>query len=146
MNVHESLLEIRQYDGLGYRPIVDYGAWRVAILRYHPELEPQAINSVQRHDETDEVFVLLEGRCILFLGDGDAEIGTLHAVDMEPLKAYNVKKRAWHTHTLSRDAVVLIVENRDTSSVNSPTRPIQPDQTAWLTAETERLWSGMAQP
>jgi ureidoglycolate hydrolase len=146
MTVHESLLEIRQYEGIGYQPIIDYGAWRVAILRYHPELEPQAINSMQRHDETDEVFVLLAGRCILFLGDGNADIGALHAVDMQPLQAYNVKKGAWHSHTLSRDAVVLIVENRDTSSVNSPTRPIQPDHTAWLTAETERLWSGIAQP
>jgi ureidoglycolate hydrolase len=145
MTVHESLLEIRQYEGLGYQPIIDYGAWRVAILRYHPELEPQAISSMQRHDETDEVFVLLAGRCILFLGDGDAEIGTLHAVDMQPLQAYNVKQRAWHTHTLSRDAVVLIVENRDTSSANSPTRPVLPDQSAWLAAEAARLWSGIAQ-
>lgn len=146
MTVHESLLEIRQYEGLGYQPIIDYGTWRVAILRYHPELEPQTINSMQRHDETDEVFVLLTGRCILFLGDGDAEIGALHAVDMQPLQAYNVKKGAWHTHTLSRDAVVLIVENRDTSSANSPTRPIQPDQSAWFTRETQRLWSGISQP
>ena len=38
---------------------------------------------------------------------------------MEPLKLYNVKKRGWHTHTLSTDATVLIVENRDTSSSNS---------------------------
>lgn len=146
MTVHESLLEIRQYEGLGYQPIIDYGAWRVAILRYHPELEPGAIGSMQRHDETDEVFVLLEGRCILFLGDGDAEIGTIHAVDMQPLKAYNIKQRAWHTHTLSRDAVVLIVENRDTTSANSPTRPIQPDQSVRIVGETERLWSGMPQP
>ena len=145
MNVHENLLEIRQYEGLGYQPIVDYGTWRVAILRYHPELEPAALNSMQRHDETDEVFVLLEGRCILFLGDGDAQPGALHAVDMQPLKAYNVKQHAWHTHTLSRDAVVLIVENRDTSNVNSPTRSLRPDQTAWIVGETERLWTGTDQ-
>jgi hypothetical protein len=39
---------------------------------------------------------------------------------MAPLKIYNVKKGAWHTHTLSRDAMVLVVENRDTTYDNSP--------------------------
>ena len=30
----ESLLEIRDYTGEGYQPLVDYADWRVAILNY----------------------------------------------------------------------------------------------------------------
>lgn len=141
MKPDESLLEIREYSEEGYRPIIDFGAWRVAILCYHPELEPQAIHTMQRHDETDEVFVLLKGRCILFIGAGDDDITTIHAVDMEPLKAYNVKKSAWHSHTLSHDAMVLIVENRDTSEANSPTQSLTPDQCAEIVAQTQHIWS-----
>jgi len=141
MKPDENLLEIREYTGQGYRPIIDFGAWRVAILRYHPELEPQAINTMQRHDETDEVFVLLAGRCILFIGEGGDEIDAIHAVDMQPLKAYNVKKRAWHTHTLSHDAMVLIVENQDTGAANSPTQSLTPEQCAEIVAQTKRVWS-----
>lgn len=140
MTISEDLLEVRHYDGIGYQPIVDYEAWRVAILRYHPELEPDAITTMQRHDETDEVFVLLSGRFILFLGEGTDAIGKIQAVDLEPLKAYNVKKGTWHTHTVSREACVLIVENRDTQDANSPTRTLTPAQRAVIVQQTKLLW------
>jgi len=120
MPISEKLLEITEYNGIGYQPLVDYGAWRVAILRYHPELLPENIDNMQRHDETDEVFVLLAGRCILFFGEGGDAISNILAEDMQPLKLYNVKRGTWHTHTLSQDACVLIVENVDTTEHNSP--------------------------
>jgi hypothetical protein len=120
MTISEKLLEIRDYTDEGYRPVVDYGSWRVAILNFSDDLLPENLIKMQRHNETDEVFVLLRGRCILFLGEGDKEITSIHAEDMSLFKIYNVKKAAWHTHTLSRDAMVLIVENRDTTYDNSP--------------------------
>jgi hypothetical protein len=141
MTVSETLLEVQEYRGEGYCPIIDYGAWRVAMLRYHPELEPHAINTMQRHDETDEVFVLLSGRCILFIGEGGNEIGTIHAVDLQLLKAYNVKKGAWHTHTLSHDATVLIIENQDTEDSNSPTCSLTSTQRSEISQQTKQLWS-----
>ncbi len=137
----ENLLQISHYEGIGYLPIIDYGEWRVAILRYHPNLEVSEINTMQRHDETDEVFVLLDGQCILFIGEGEEQPGAIHAVNMEPLKAYNVKEGAWHTHTLSQDATVLIVENRDTTNVNSPTIPLSNEQCAFLMDQTKLLWT-----
>ncbi len=95
---------------------------------------------MQRHDETDEVFVLLRGRCILFLGDGTETVTAIHAQDMQPLKVYNVKKAARHTHTLSRDAMVLIVENRDTTEANSPTCPLNAAQRQRIVDLTRMLW------
>jgi hypothetical protein len=43
-----------------------------------------------------------------------------HAQEMQPGKIYNVRRDVWYTHTLSPDAMVLIVENRDTTYDNSP--------------------------
>lgn len=140
MKISENLIEIRDYTGEGYRPIIDYGAWRVAILRYHPELEPAAIHNMQRHDETDEVFVLLAGHCILFLGEGSDEILTVHAINMQPFKAYNIKRGVWHTHTLDHNAMVLIVENQDTVDANSPTRSLNPEQRSEIIEQTRRIW------
>ena len=140
MSIPESLLEIRAYNGAGYQPLIDHGAWRVAVLRYIDELVPQDIAKMQRHLETDEVFVLLTGRCILFLGEGDERVSTVHAQDMEPQKVYNVKRRCWHTHTLSTDAVVLIVENRDTSSSNSSETSLDEGQRKRLIDLTGQLW------
>ena len=64
------LLDITEYTGEGYLPLIAYGAWRVAILNYIDELLPENIGKMQRHDNTDEVFVLLKGRCILFVAEG----------------------------------------------------------------------------
>lgn len=137
-----NLLEVSTFSGEGYLPLVDYGAWRVAMLRYHPELESSAISTMQRHNETDEVFVLLAGRCILFVGEGMDHVTSIHAADMTPLQLYNVKCGAWHTHTLSRDASVLIIENRDTTGDNSPVVPISTAQQAEIVRLTQQLWSG----
>ncbi|MEW5942101.1 MAG: hypothetical protein AB1750_20745, partial [Chloroflexota bacterium] len=67
----ESLLEVRAHDAPDYMPLVDYQGWRVALMNYIPDLTSDKINRMQKHTETDEVFVLLAGRCILFLGEGD---------------------------------------------------------------------------
>ena len=120
MLIIEELLEVRDHTAEGYKPVVDFEAWRVAILNYSPDLRAENITSMQRHNETDEVFVLLRGRCILFLGQGDAAVTEVFAEDMVPLKIYNVKKAAWHTHTLSEKAMVMVVENRNTTYDNSP--------------------------
>ncbi|MBI5566072.1 MAG: hypothetical protein HY870_14345 [Chloroflexi bacterium] len=138
--MNPTLLEIGDYTGEGYRPLIDYGQWRVAILRYIDELLPQNIGKMQRHDETDEVFVLLSGRCILFLGEGGGSVGAIYAEDMQPLKLYNVKRGAWHTHTLDEAATVLIVENRDTTSANSPEVELSADQRRQLIELTRALW------
>ena len=139
-----TLLEVSDYTGEGYRPLIDYGQWRVAILRYIDELLPENIGKMQRHDETDEVFVLLNGRCLLFLGEGDQAVGTIHAEDMQPLKLYNVKRGAWHSHILDEAATVLIVENCDTTLANSPEIDLTADQRRQLIELTRAAWSGHA--
>jgi hypothetical protein len=59
---------------------------------------------------------------------------------MEPYKLYNVKRGAWHSHTFSIDAKVLIVENRDTVDANSPFAGLSRDQQARVVALTRELW------
>jgi hypothetical protein len=139
--VSEKLLEVRDHHKEGYRPVIDYGAWRVAVLNFSDELRVENLTTMQRHNETDEVFVLLKGRCILFLGEGTEAVTAVHAVDMQPNKIYNVKKAVWHTHTLSRDAMVLIVENRDTAFGNSPFCSLADGQRQAIVELAERLWA-----
>jgi hypothetical protein len=134
-------LEIQEWLGEGYHPCIDYGTWRVAILRYIDELEPENITVMERHNETDEVFVLLNGGCILFIGEGDTEIEKIHAVNMEPHKLYNIKKCTYHTHVLDHEAIVLIVENRDTGLKNSDRIALTNQHRSELTSATNRLWS-----
>lgn len=120
MKAKEELIEIKSYTEEGYQPVIDFDSWRVAVLNYCEELLIENIDKMQKHNQTDEVFVLLKGDCTLFLAEGEEEITEIYAQKMEPFKLYNVKKSVWHTHTLSKEAMVLIVENRNTDLSNSP--------------------------
>lgn len=121
-------IDVTSYQGEGYLPMVDFETWRVAILRYCEELEIQNLATMQKHNETDEIFILLEGNCTLFTGGKGDAINDVDAIAMKPLQLYNVKQGTWHTHTLDHAATVLIVENRDTCDLNSPTLPLSEEQ------------------
>jgi ureidoglycolate hydrolase len=134
----ESFLEIRDYDGSGYQPLIDFGEWRVAMLRYLDEIHPDHIASMERHTQTDEVFVLLEGRGLLLLGGKCSQVDGLYPQTIESGNVYNVKQNVWHTILLSRDAKILLVENRDTSTHNSKYFQLLPDQRRLIKEIAER--------
>lgn len=117
--IDEGLVEVRQYSGPGYKPLVDFGAWRVAALNYLEENKPHLINRFERHLETDEVFVLLLGQAVLLIGGGDDEVERIFFQPMEMGKVYNIKARTWHSILMSLDASVLVIENQNTSTENS---------------------------
>lgn len=123
-------IDVTSYDGEGYRPLVAYESWRCAVLRYCEELELQNLHDMQKHDETDELFILLEGEFVLFTGGQGDEINDIDAIKLEPLKIYNVKKGTFHTHTPVKGCTVLIVENDNTYDCNSPTVEMTEEQKA----------------
>ncbi len=138
----ENLLEIRDYNGKGYQPLVDFGGWRVAILCHLDELKPDHINSMERHIETDEVFVLIQGIGILFLGGNQPAVNEIHPQAMEIGKLYNVKRKAWHTVALSQDAKVLLVENCDTGEQNSEHTSLLPEHSQTIRDFANRQLNG----
>lgn len=124
----KKLIEIFNFQDNGYLPIVDYESWRVAVLKYCEDLDVANLETMQKHDETDEVFVLVSGACTLFTGGDGAYPTDVEAILMQPLKVYNVKKSVWHTHALDKDAAVLIVENQNTGEGNSPVAHLSTEQ------------------
>ncbi len=134
-------IEIKEFNEAGYQGVVSYESWRVALLNYIDELEPHLIDNVQAHNLTDEVFVLLSGKCILYICDiEDGVITHIEGIDMKPNKLYNIKKGVYHTHTLSKDAKVLIVENDDTCDDNSPKIDVDSTVNQQLVAIRNTLW------
>lgn len=136
--MNANLLETYEYLGEGYKPLIDFNCWRVAVLRYLDELQPDKITYFERHDETDEVFVLLQGQAVLFLGEGDEMMETLCPIVMKNGVLYNVKRGAWHNVVLSRDATILLVENRDTARENSNYFNLRPEQRRLLVETAAR--------
>lgn len=140
MPVPARLLKIKNYCGDGYKPVVDFEAWRIAVLNYIDDLEHNKIKWIQKHNETDESFVLLSGKCILFIFEGIDIPGEMYAEEMQPFKVYNVRAGVWHCHTLTKDAKVLIVENSNTRLKNSPRVRAEKEYLDVIASETERLW------
>lgn len=122
----EKFVEVLEYEGEEYQPVLGFRGWRVAFLNYADSMLPENIKDFTKHSMTDEVFVLLKGECVIYLSE-DESMENVKAVYLEPGKAYNVKQGIYHNHTLSKDAKVLIVESDDTCDDNSPVVPIGPE-------------------
>ena len=118
-DVDQQLLEIKHYYGEGYRPLIDFGSWRVAILHWEKSMEPENVKRMERHTQTDEVFVLLCGEATLILGGNSGHVGQIDHQKLEFGNLYNVKQNAWHAVVLSRGASILIVEENNTGEVNT---------------------------
>ena len=56
-----SELEIFNHEEPGYKPLIDYSTWRVALLNSPSMYLPENVTYYDRHLETDEVFILLSG-------------------------------------------------------------------------------------
>ena len=121
-------LDIADYTEEGYRPLVDFNCWRVAVLNYIDELLPENIHRMERHVETDEVFILVQGTAILILGGSGDTVTRLETWPMDLNKIYNVKQNVWHVALLSRDAKIILVENRDTGQANTEYVELKPEQ------------------
>jgi hypothetical protein len=140
--ISPALLQIYESQQPGFNPLVDTAHWSAALLNFDPDLTPQQLSEFQRHDESQELFVLLSGRCILFIGEGEDSIGQIYAQDLEPFKLYCVQRRTWHTQVLSVNTKLLIVENQNTSRANSPRTILAPEQHADVLHKINLLWGG----
>lgn len=120
MDMKQDNIEIVEFQEEGYKPLVDFETWRVAVLKYCNDVHLENIKTMQRHQETDEIFVLLKGNCTLISGGNGESIDNIEMIKMKPNRIYNVKKGVWHNHTLDEEGEVLIVENQNTCDANSP--------------------------
>lgn len=121
-------VEVFHWEGQGYKPFVSHRGWLVALMNWEPRFDPANVGKVERHNLTDEVFVLTRGRGLLFVDTED----TLQAVDMQPGVIYNVTSGTWHGVLGTHDAAWLIVESSDTNEENSDYRQLSEKELADL--------------
>lgn len=117
-------LEAFRWDGQGYQPLVSHRDWLVALMNWESRFDPNHIGQVERHNQTDEVFVLTHGHGLIFVDDDDK----IQAFDMEPGVIYNVTRGTWHSVIGTRESSWLIVESNDTNKENTDFRQLTPDE------------------
>lgn len=107
-------IEVHAYTGDGFCILKEFEGWKVGFLRYSDQFS--GLTKLERHMETDEVFVLLEGSAILYTGSGQKH--------MKKNLLYNIPKGVWHHIVVSEDATVLVIENSNTTAENTERRQI----------------------
>lgn len=103
----------------GFHPLIFCNDWRVAVLNYFDVVEKDLIYRMERHPETDEVFVLRNGSAWLILGGDSDHPEDVTTFPMEDGLIYNIRRNVWHHIVMTPATSVLLVENADTSAENS---------------------------
>ncbi len=108
------MIDILEFKGEDFKAVCEFEGWKIGLLRYSERFSDFKV--LERHNLTDEVFVLLEGSATIYLSDENDKISEYI---MEKNTVYNVHKGVWHHIVVSEDATVLIVENSNTSKENT---------------------------
>jgi hypothetical protein len=119
VEVPTTLVEIGEYFGVGFQPVLNFEGWRVAMKRAADNTSPAKFHSVDRHNETNEVFVLTTGQAEMLLMEGGNAPTAFHLFPMELNVAYSVQAEAWHHVFMSDDAHIIVFERSNTSRENS---------------------------
>jgi mannose-6-phosphate isomerase-like protein (cupin superfamily) len=128
-------IEIYEYHRAGYKPLVYSHDWMVALLNYEDIMGLDKALDIERHVQTDEVFILLRGRAAFYLA---AEGQPLQVVELKPGLVYNVIKGTWHNLLATKEAVFAIVENRDTDVFDTEIRPLAGEERQRLLVQAPR--------
>lgn len=98
-----------------YQPVLNFHGWKVAMLRHFDVVAPEAFYRVERHWNTNEVFILTAGQADLILFDGDETPNdTYHVFPMELNVAYNIQQSVWHHVVMSPNAHLILFERSET--------------------------------
>ena len=133
--IPEHLLEIGASFEHTYMPVLDFHGWRVAMLRHFDKLAPENFQEMERHRETNEVFILTAGQADLIICDGDDKPTTPYTFPMELNVAYNIQQAVWHNVVMSADAHIILFERTNTAVENSDYALLEEDLYAEIKAQ-----------
>lgn len=125
MNIQEL-----SFAGEGMSRVFENEKWMVGVKNWKPANDISEIDCLERHNKTDELFVLLAGRCTLLYANevgGGLDIG---AVEMEPMRVYNIPSTLWHNTVTQKDTKLVLIEDSSTGMDNSDILPMTAEQIA----------------
>lgn len=102
-----------------YMPVLDFEGWRVAMLRHFEGTDPALFAKVERHNTSNEVFILTEGEADLIVCENGNRPGRAYVFPMVKNVAYNIRKSVWHHVVMSHDAHIVLFEKTEVARENS---------------------------
>ena len=129
-------MEILKYsfEGEGMTRVFENAKWMVGIKNWKPMNDITGIDRLERHNETDELFVLLNGKCTLVFANETEEGLKIEYVPMEPIKVYNIPATLWHNTVTQKDTKLCLIEDSATGAANSNELMLTAEQIAEIQA------------
>lgn len=111
--------EILFYEGEGIHWAYKNEKWVVCIKNWKPDNDIDGIHHLEVHHETDEQFILVQGKAILIVADRKEDKFDIELIKMEQGKVYNVPKETWFYTITQKDTKMMYVQDSGTSMENS---------------------------
>lgn len=114
-------MEIAAYafSGEGMQRVFENEKWMVGIKNWKPANDITGIDMLERHNLTDELFVLVAGSCTLVSAVETPEGLAFGKVEMEPNKVYCIPATMWHNTVTKKDTRMILIEDSNTGMDNS---------------------------
>ena len=118
-----------EFTGEGMHRVYENEKWCVGIKNWKPANDIMGISNVERHNSTDEMFVLIEGHCTLVQADEDKEGKFIFKlIPMEKGKLYIIPRKEWHNTITQRNTKMFLIEDSNCSENNSDVKPLSHDE------------------
>ena len=118
-------VSVAGFEGEGLKRVVESSEWFVGIKNWKPANDAAQFDNMERHLQTDEVFVLLEGGCTLLVDHStDNSCSDIQCIPMKKNTVYCIHPSVWHNTITTKDAKLILMENRNTSMDNSEVRTL----------------------
>jgi mannose-6-phosphate isomerase-like protein (cupin superfamily) len=134
-------IEVSKFEGEGMGRVYENKKWMVGIKNWKLANDISCLDCLERHNETDETFVLLSGHCTLIYANEVAGGLEMRAVVMEPFKVYTIPATLWHNTVTRRNTKMALIEDSATGPANSDVRALNPDEIAEVKKLDERTSS-----
>ena len=126
-------VSVADFEGEVLKRVFESGDWFVGIKNWKPANDAAHFDNMERHLQTDEVFVLLEGGCTLLVDHSPENSCTdIRCIPMEKNKVYCIHPSVWHNTITTKDAKLILMENRNTCMDNSEVQMLSSQEIAAL--------------
>ncbi len=114
-------MEIASYEfsGEGMKRQYENEKWTVGIKNWKPANDITGIDMLERHNQTDELFVLVSGSCTLISAEETSNGMVFGKVEMKPEKVYNIPMTLWHNTITTKGTKMILIEDSNTGESNS---------------------------
>ncbi len=121
-------IQILDFDGEGMKRVFENEKWMVGIKNWKPANDRMGIDMLERHNQTDELFVLLSGSCTLIYANENNGTLEIEAEKMQPMRVYNIPRSLWHNTVTTKDVRLILIEDSSTGMENSDVLNLSQEQ------------------